>query len=67
MVEASGEAICAPASNDSKESGAGRVQRYVQRWKEITTSEFIIKMISEDYKIQFRCSPMQVAPITSTF
>lgn len=40
--------------NNSNIGGAGNIRRYVKNWKLITSNCFILRIVEEGYKIQFR-------------
>ena len=52
-------------SNKSSGPCAGNVQWCVVNWRKVTTSEFILSIIEQGYRIQFIATPKQNSPIIS--
>ena len=44
---------------------AGNISRYVEQWREVTSNEFILRIVREGYKLQFTSAPVQSEPIIS--
>ena len=55
-----------PAPNNSPACNsppAGNIARYLDKWKQITQSNFILQIIEFGYKLQFNSPPFQQSPI----
>lgn len=46
-------------------SQSGNISRYVSNWHNITSNQFILRIVSEGYKLQFNSTPIQLKPIIS--